>query len=208
MLGKLSIAAFAVAVVFSVIQPVPGAMAQSGSDVEAIHDELRAVKDRLANAANAQDFDALTEIVAPDGIITTMTNDVLRGPDELKSYMERMFTGDSRLIDSMTVASAEADELSRLYGNNSVAVATGYVETRFKLAVGREFDWPIRWTAVLMKQGDRWLITQAHFSGNAIDNPVVAATSGLLAWLPWVTALLGLTVGFVVAWFLRRKSKS
>lgn len=208
MLAKLHNAALAVVIGLSFLAPVRAAMAQQSQNLEAIHHELRAVKSRLVDAANARDFDALVAEIAPDAVVTTMTNDVLRGPQELSAYMDRMFAGSDRLIDSMTVNSAEADELSRLYGGATVAVATGTIDARFSLPTGREYDWPIRWTAVLNRQGDRWLVTHIHFSGNAVDNPIVAATGGILGWLALATGLAGLLVGYLLTRFLRRSAKS
>ena len=208
MLPKLGYAGRAVIVGLSILATVPAAMAQQGEDLEVVHDELRAVESRLVAAVNAQDFEALGADLAPDAIVTTMTNDVLRGTQEFEAYMERMFAAPDRVIDRMTVNSADADELSRLYGDTTVAVATGTVDANFKLAVGREFDWPIRWTAVLTRQDDKWLITHAHFSANAIDNPVVSTTGKTLGWLSLATGLLGLLVGYLLARFLRRTATS
>jgi len=208
MLGKWRIAALAVSVGLSVCLAGADATAQSGSDVEAIHEDLRAVRDLLATSANAQDWDALAETIAPEGVVVTMTNDVLRGPEEVRAYMQMMMTGQSRLIDSMTVTSAEADELSRLYGDNTIAVATGNLDAHFELAVGKAFDWPIRWTAVLTRQGDRWLIANLHFSANAVENPIVAAKGMVLTWLPWVAGLLGLVAGYTLARIRRRSLTS
>ncbi len=39
---------------------------------------------------------------------------------------------------------------------------------------GRTFDLPARWSATLVKEGDRWLVANLHMSDNLFDNPLLA----------------------------------
>lgn len=190
-----------------VLVPSDRLLAQTSPSVEDTHNALRALKDRMVDAVNKQNMDAIAADMAPDAVITTMSNDVLKGPDEFKAYIAKMFTGSSRLVDSLT-ATAEADDLSKLYADNQIAVATGQASAHFKLAIGKELDWPIRWSVTLVRQNDKWLITNAHFSANAIDNPLINASQAISSWMPWAIGVGGLVVGFVLSWLLRRRGKA
>lgn len=184
--------------------PLIPVQAQTVPTAEETHNALRALKDRMVDAVNKQNMDAIAGDLAPDAVITTMTNDVVKGPDEFKAYIAKLFTGQSRLIDSLMVT-AEADDLSKLFADNQVAVATGSSSAHFKLATGRELDWPIRWSATLVRRNDKWLITNAHFSSNAIDNPLVNAKQTISSWMPWAFGLAGLATGFLLSRLLRRE---
>jgi hypothetical protein len=105
---------------------------------------------------------------------------------------------------SLTV---EPDALSELYADNRIAVAFGKAEAHFKMMGGSEFDWPLRWTATLTRNDGKWSISALHFSGNAIDNPLMAAASWFGRWLALGTGIAGLVIGFLIA-RLRRRTAS
>jgi uncharacterized protein (TIGR02246 family) len=201
------LAVLAVLIGFVAFTPAPVALAQTSPSVEEIHNALRDLKARTVDAVNKQDMDALLRETAPDVVFTAMDNTVLKGPDAIKTYYAKMFSGAGKLIDSMTVT-MEADDLSRLYADNQVAVATGSANAHFKMALGKEFDWPLRWSAVLTRQDSKWSVVNAHFSGNAVDNPLITASQAVTSWMPWAMAVGGLVVGFILSLLLRRRGKA
>lgn len=178
--------------------------AQTDPAIETIHEQLRALRDQLVEASNTMDLEAAAETFTPDIIVTTMTNDVLRGPNEVKAFIAEMFGGDSQLIDSMS-AEVVVDELSRLYADNQVAVATGDALTHFVLSNGREYDWPIRWTAVVINQDGDWRISHIQMAGNAIDNPVLGFAVWFWRWIAVAAGAGGLIVGYVLSRLMRRR---
>ena len=98
--------------------------------------------------------------------------------------------------------------MSQLYGNNQVAVASGKADAHFKLVAGKELDWPLRWTATLTRNENKWSIVALHFSANAIDNPLLAAASSFTSWIAAGAALAGLVIGYVIAWLRRRPARA
>lgn len=182
---------------------VYGAGAQETLSPEQIHDELRALKDRAVDAVNKHDKDALLRELAPDVTFTGMSNDVVHGLDKVQVYYDLMLASPTRFIKDMSV-SVEADELSHLYAGNQVAVASGKAGAHFTLVAGKEFDWPLRWTATLTRNDNKWSIVALHFSANAIDNPLLAAARSFTSWIAAGAALAGLMIGFAIAWLRRR----
>jgi ketosteroid isomerase-like protein len=163
---------------------------------EALHNQLRALKDRLTAALNGNDIDAALQETAPSVVFTAMNNDVAHGRDEVKAYFERMMVGDDRIVDDMKV-SFEPDQLSLIYGGDN-AIAIGSSKAHFKLTQGLEFDIDGRWTADLIKDGDKWQISAMHYSVNMFDNPLLR-NAERLAWIAGGgAALAGLIVGFFV----------
>ena len=169
---------------------------------EALHNELRALKERLTDALNRNDIDAALLETAPNVVFTAMNNDVAHGHDELKAYFERMMKGDSRIVDELKV-SFEPDQLSTIYGGTN-AIAVGSSKAHFKLAQGLEFDVDGRWTADLVKEGDKWQLSAIHYSVNMFDNPLLNNAKNL-AWMVGAgAALVGLIVGFFIGRLRRR----
>jgi ketosteroid isomerase-like protein len=201
------LAVLAILIGFVSFPLAPPALAQTGPSVEDIHNALRDLKARAVEAVNKQDIDALVKDMAPDIVFTAMDNTMLKGADSIKGYYAKMFTGAGKLIDSMTVT-MEADDLSKLLADNQVAVATGSANAHFKMAIGKEFDWPLRWSAVLTRQDNAWSVVNAHFSGNAVDNPLITASQAVTSWIPWAMAVGGLVVGFVLSRLLRRGGRA
>jgi ketosteroid isomerase-like protein len=177
------------------------AAAQTAEE-EALHNELRALKQRLTDALNSSDIDAALQETAPNVVFTAMNNDVAHGHDELKAYFERMMKGDNRIVDDMKV-SFEPDQLSTIYGGTN-AIAVGSSKAHFKLAQGLEFDVDGRWTADLVKEDGKWQLSAIHYSVNMFDNPLLNNAKNL-AWMVGAgAALIGLIAGFFLGRLRRR----
>ncbi|HVI87296.1 MAG TPA: nuclear transport factor 2 family protein [Dongiaceae bacterium] len=169
---------------------------------EAMHQELRALKDRLTDALNRDDIDAALQETTANVVFTAMNNEVAHGQGELKAYFARMMTGDSKIVDSLKV-SFEPDQLSIIYGGNN-AIAIGSSKAHFKLTHGLEFDVDGRWTADLIKESDKWKLSAMHYSVNMFDNPLLDNAKRLAWMVGGGTALVGLGLGF----FLGRRRRA
>ena len=152
------------------------------AEEEAIHNELRAVKDALVAAINESDVDAILEHVHDNVVFTGMNGEVTRGRDELRAFFERMMAGPDRILESLTI-DVTVDALTILYGGDTGVVYGNSVDN-YKLTSGLEFDVTTRWSSTLVKEGDR--ISQ----GDAIAK--VGATGRVSGpHLDWRMNLLG-----------------
>jgi ketosteroid isomerase-like protein len=172
---------------------------------EQIHNELRALKDRAVEAVNNRNKDALLREISPNISFTSMNNDAIHGLDKLQAYYDQMLASPSRIIKAMTLK-VDADALSQLYADNRIAVATGQADTHFEMAGGATFDWPLRWTATLTNTDGKWSIVALHFSGNAIDNPLMSAATSFGRWIAGGTGIAGLAIGLFVGWRRRQNT--
>jgi len=175
-----------------------------GEKDAATHEALRALKNDMEQALNAQDLERLLSHLHPDVVFTTMNNDVRVGKDAIRAYYEAMLNGPDRVVEKLT-AKFEVDDLTRLYGETGLA--QGSSTDHYVLTDGSDLVIHGRWSCALVRQGDRWLIASFHYSTNVFDNPVldlvkkkmtlagVAGGVGLL--------LVGLVVGRITG---RRKS--
>jgi uncharacterized protein (TIGR02246 family) len=184
----------------SIVQPMPARSLTP--EEEALHAELRALKDRAAAALNRRDIDAVLAETDPNVVFTAMDSEVAHGRDAVRKYFERMMTSDSRVVQDIQ-STFEPDDLSVVYGGDN-AVASGSAKTHFKLVAGSELDLDGRWTADLVKEDGRWLIAAFHYSVNMFDNPLLNAARRMTWYVGIGAALVALLVGYVAGRRLKR----
>ena len=63
---------------------------------------------------------------------------------------------------------------------------------------GKMLDLPARWSATLVKDGDKWLIASLHASDNLFDNPLLAIAKRTAYWAGGISLLVGLIAGFAL----------
>jgi hypothetical protein len=173
--------------------------------IAALHQELRGLKDRAVAAVNKRDPDALMKELDPDVSFTAMNNELVRGIDQAKAYYQRMLVGSARILEDMSLK-VEVDELTRLYENNTIGIATGTSTAHFKLMTGTEFDIPLRWSATLHRANDKWSILNLHFSADVFNNPLMDAVKWTTKWIAVGTGVIAIIVGFLVGRWSRRKT--
>ena len=62
-----------------------------------------------------------------------------------------------------------------------------------------------RWTATLIRDNGKWKILNLHIGTNLLDNPVTEAAKSYVSKVGIGAGLGGLVLGFLIAWFLRKK---
>ena len=164
---------------------------------EAVHSELRALRDGLIDAMNKGDIDRELAYMHPNVVVTWHNAEVSRGRDGVRAYLTRMLSGPNRVV-SRYSATVDVDELTVLYGG-STGISFGSAIEHFKLNDGRMLDLPARWSATLVKDGDKWLIASLHASDNLFDNPLLAIAKRTAYWAGGVALLVGLIAGFAIS---------
>ncbi|MEA2560452.1 MAG: hypothetical protein QOH06_1956 [Acidobacteriota bacterium] len=182
------------------IAPLPGQSAPSPD--EATHDELRALRDGLLDAMSKGDIERELTYFHPNAVITWHDAEVSRGRDGIRKYMARMLEGPDKAVESFK-ADVNVDELTILYGGDT-GIAFGSVVEHFEMTNGRTFDLPARWSATMVKEGDKWLIANLHASDNLFDNPMLA----MARRMAWWAGGLGLLVGLGAGYFLGRRRRT
>jgi ketosteroid isomerase-like protein len=171
----------------------------------AIHDELRAVKQRLVDAVNKKDADALFAEMSPDIRFTAMNNDHVHGIKDGQAYFERMLKGADKFLNDLSMTS-DVDDPATLYADNRVAVATGVSNTHFDIRGGLAFDVPLRWTATLERSSGKWKLAAIHFSADVASNPFLSAATVFWKWVAVGAAVIFLVVGFLIGRIRRKKA--
>ena len=177
------------------------ASANMPKDVEAIHNELRALREDLTKALIAGDVDRQLTFAHKNIVTTWQNNDVTRGPGGLKAFLGKMDAGKQRVFQGYKQP-PEADDLSIIYGGDT-AIAFGSSVPHYKI-LGMEFDLKNRWTATLVKEDGRWLIASYHVSANVLDNPLLDAAKSALYWTGGITLVVGFVLGIIGSAIVRR----
>lgn len=183
------------AVLFLCLAALP-VSSQAPPKDEAVHNELRALRDGLLDAMNKGDIERELAYMHPNVVVTWHNAEVSRGRDGVRAYLTRMLSGPNRIVTSFS-ATVEVDELTILYGANT-GISFGSAIEHFKLKDGKTLDLPARWSATLIKDGDKWLIASLHASDNLFENPLLTIAKKTSYWAGGVCLVLGLIVGFAI----------
>jgi ketosteroid isomerase-like protein len=185
----------------------PNALSKSDSAVSpaeesADRDQLRLLREALTEAVIKNDITTQLQFVHDDVVTTWQNNQVARGRDGLKKFMDEMNSGEDRVFQGYTVPPS-TDDLAIMNGGTT-AIAFGKSVPHYKY-LGREFDLENRWTATLVKKDGQWKIAAYHVSANMTDNPILNAALNSIVWAVIISLLIGLLVGIVGTKLLRKK---
>jgi ketosteroid isomerase-like protein len=168
---------------------------------EAVHNELRTLRDGLVDAMNKGDIERQLTYLHPNIVVTALNGEVSRGREGVRAYFLKMTTGPNRVVESFH-CDVMVDELTILYGADT-GISFGSAVQSYKLTDGLKLDAKTRWTATLVKDHDHWLVASLHASANLFDNPLLAMAKRTAYWAGGVSLLAGLIIGF----FLTRRRK-
>ncbi len=181
-------------------------VADSAGNDETIHAELRKLRDQFVTAVNGKDSEAILALLHPRVVLTAQDGQELntvRGRDGVQDYLNRLVLGPDKGIESLQLE-PQADDLSEIF-NGDTAIAFGSSRDHYVTVSGSEFDLKTRWSATVIKEGDRWLVASLHVSTNLFDNPVIAAAAKATTWIAIATGLIGLVVGLLLGRWKNRK---
>jgi ketosteroid isomerase-like protein len=184
------------AVVFLCLAALPVSSQAPPAKDEAVHNELRALRDGLVDAMNKGDIERQLTYLHPNIVVTALNGEVSRGRDGVRAYFLKMTTGPNRVVESFH-CDVMVDELTILYGADT-GISFGSAVQSYKLTDGLKLDAKTRWTATLVKDHDHWLVASLHASANLFDNPLLAMAKRTAYWAGGVCLVLGLIVGFAI----------
>lgn len=173
---------------------------------EALHDELRELRDDVLAAVARNDFEAIAPHLHPKVVFTPMNGEVCRGPQEIRAYFDKMLKGPAAIVKSIQL-DLEVDRLTDLYGDTGLAF--GSSNDHYTLSNGMDFPVQTRWTCSLVRENGRWLITAFHASANVFDNPILerAKQAAKLQW-GGIGAGAGVLIGALLGVALGRRRRA
>lgn len=160
-------------------------------------------RDIALEALNTRDFSKVAPYLHPNFTITTVDNQVFHKVPEFEKYWNQQF---SNTIQDIKM-NFKGDTL-RTFLTPEIDVATGEAITTFSFKDGKSANMDVRWTAVLQKLQDKWLIQSLHFSSNLLNNPVLNAAQQLGKTLAIGAGIGGFLIGALIMLLLRSKSRT
>lgn len=188
---------------------VNGDIAASDSIIgeEPAHEEIRALRDGALQAYERKDIDELLTYLHPNVAVTVQNAETLRGHQGVREFHERMSVGDNSEVISIR-STFNVDELSMLYGDDT-AVAVGSMNDELELRRGMKFSLQSRWTATMVKEDDKWLVSAFHVSTDMFDNGVSRVMLWWRSvWVGLIAAAIGALCGALIFPRFRRRSES
>jgi ketosteroid isomerase-like protein len=179
------------------------AMAAEEADHE-IHQELRGILMTVQNSVNSANFDAMLPVLSKDIEATTITQEVMRGHQEVSAYFKKWF-GPGGFLKKLDMHFT-ADALTELSADRTSGVVLGSAIESYTLADGRKYDMKSRWTATVVKEADgKWRLRTIHFGTNFLDNPILDAAKQAVVRYAALAGGIGLLAGALLGFLLARR---
>lgn len=173
-----------------------------------LHDELRQIRDDVQAAVKRGDVEGILGHLHPNIVFLPMNGEVVRGPLQVRDYFNKMLKGPERRAQSVDLK-AEVVDLNSYSGNTGVAYGTS--EDHYVLANNSELKVNTNWTASLVQENGKWLITSFQVAPNAFDNAILTQQKRSAAMNGGIAGLAtGLVLGLLLmAWsWKRRRAKA
>ncbi len=155
---------------------------------------LRLLGKRYEEAINSGELSSISDSVLPTASAIFITGEEFIGLEA----MQRFFDDTKKMLGEGSSFKIKLDpDDTDFYGNT--AIAHGRSSESIAFGNGKSVDYETRWTAVLIKQDDKWMASRLHVSMSAIDNPIMNLK---LAAGKWINIGMGLIGGLILAWLL------
>jgi uncharacterized protein (TIGR02246 family) len=142
--------------VFMALMSLPAAVAVAEPASEA-----NAALDRFSAAYTANDVEALVKLYAPDAILLGTSSPIIsEGSEGVRSYFTNLKLAGSGNKNAI-------QERRTIVLSDNAVVVTGFYEFT-RMTDGKPVPAPARFTVVMTKRGDQWLIAHQHSSPRVV----------------------------------------
>lgn len=166
-------------------------------------DAIIQARETALQALNSRDFSQIKPYIHPTFTITTVDNQVFHNVTAFEKYWKKQLAGPIKNIQMQL----QVDD-SRTFLSPQIAVYYGDAFSTFYFADGNMAKMNMRWTAVMQKVQNIWMIQSLHFSSNLLDNPVLNAANLQGKMMMTIAGVGGLVLGGLGMWLLRRKPQT
>jgi ketosteroid isomerase-like protein len=172
------------------------------ADEQADHEALRKIKAVYEEALKSDDLTKLFPHLGANLTAVTPTGEEVKGTQQLQSYFKSIWG----LIGQGGTYQVKVNVTNTdLFGD--IAVSYGTTDEFVKTAEGREYKFPMLWTAVARREEGAWKAIRMHGSMNPLTNVFVTTQLNATKWIYGGGGLIiGLAVGFLLSMLWRSRS--
>jgi ketosteroid isomerase-like protein len=169
---------------------------------EADHEALRKIKAVYEESVKTDDLSKLFPHLGGNMTAVTPTGEEVKGAQQLQAYFKSIWD----LIGKGGTYQVKVNVTNTdLYGD--IAVSYGTTDEFVKTAEGREYKFPMLWTAVARREEGGWKAIRMHGSMNPLTNVFVTTRLNATKWIYGGGGLIvGLVGGFLLRMFWRTRS--
>jgi len=161
--------------------------------------ELATLREGLVEGFKKRDIGAMLEFVTPDVVVTWQNGEVSHGKEELRKYIDRMLSGPDSVVSE--VDGAPTVEGRKIYDNQIISY--GHMNDSFVLRTTKQkLTFDSRFSALIVRDNGRLLLSGLHLSVNAFDNSIMSAAVGFFKMLAIFGSIGALLVGAAIGRFL------
>lgn len=132
----------------------------TGAVIAGPAEDANAALDRFSAAYTANDVDALVQLYSPNAILLGTNSPIIsEGRDAVRAYFTNLKLAGSGNKNQI-------QERKTIVIDNGAVLVTGFYEFT-RIAEGKPVPGPARFTVLLIKTGDQWLIAHQHSSPRA-----------------------------------------
>ena len=145
--------------------------AATDTGTEADHDQLRQLLKTVQEAVNSDQPELLEAYLHKDYVITVINQEIATREKSLKQLFHEWFKKPDAILKRLHTE-PEASIKTNIYGGQ-FGVCYGTSVDTYELADGRQFQFDSKWTATVIKEGERWKLLSLHVGVDPIDNPLI-----------------------------------
>ena len=165
-------------------------------------EQINSLRTSLVQAFEARDIEGMLKNTHPDIMVTWQNGEVSHGQVEVRKFIDRMLTGPTSIVEKVT--GNPVVEGRKHFGDQIISY--GHMNDEFVLrGESSPLRFDSRFSALLIKDKERYVLAGLHLSANAFENPVVAAMFSRLSKLGFLVFIAGCALGVVITVVLQKK---
>ena len=172
-------------------------------DPEVLQAELDTFRDGLFHAFNKEEYDLMLKDFCHKDIVTMWQDGTTaKGHAGVRAEFDKL----SKFIDKMQVDPTTENRL--ILNNGNMIISSGKMNVKYALSRGVDVELHSSWTATLVKEGDKWVLTSFSASTNAFSNEVISLYLGQAKYVTGgIASILGVIMGIIAMMALSKKNR-
>ena len=179
------------------------AQSEDQPDPKVLQAELDTFRNGLFHAFNKEQYETMLKDFCHKDIVTMWQDGTTaKGHAGVLAEFDKL----SKVIDKMQVDPTTENRL--ILNNGNLIISSGKMNDKYALSRGVDVELHSSWTATLVKEGDKWVLTSFSASTNAFNNAVISLYLRQAKYVTGgIASILGVIAGIIAAMALSKKRR-